>query len=167
MGQACWRRNSLKFDLRDTYRQVELEPAAKRLVTINTHRGLFQYTRLSFGACLPAMPAIFQREIESLLSKCKGVVIYFDNILVTGVTEEEHCKNLEAVLKRLQEASLKLKPGKCSFFQKSIEYLGHIIDADGLQPGPGSRKVKAVLNASVPSNVWESQSYLGLLNLYR
>lgn len=65
-----------------------MEQAAKRLVTINIHRGLFQYDRLPFKVA--PTPAIFQREMESLLSSCKTVhVIYFDDVLVTGITEEE------------------------------------------------------------------------------
>lgn len=50
-----------KLDLRDAYQQVELEPEAKELVTINTPWGLYQYNRLPFGVSSAA--AIFQREI--------------------------------------------------------------------------------------------------------
>lgn len=150
-----------KLDLRDGNQQVKFQPAAKKLLTsINTHRWLFQYNSLPFG--VSSAPAIFQREMESFLSSCKGVVIYFDYTLITRVTEEEHCRNLETVLKKLQEARLKLKLGKCSFSQKGVEYSEHITDTDSLRPGP--RKVEAVLDALVPSNVRELQSYLGLLN---
>lgn len=103
-----------KLDLHDSYQQVKLEPEAKRLVTINTHRGLFQYNSLPFGVA--SAPAIFQREMRSRLSSCKQVMIYIEDILITGVTKEEHYRNPGAVLKRLQEARLKLKLEKCSFF---------------------------------------------------
>lgn len=152
-----------KLDLRDAYQQIELEPAVKKFVTINTQKGLFQYNRLPFGVA--SAPAIFQREMENLLRDCNGTIVYFDDILVTGATENDHCQNLEAVLKKLSEAGLKLKLAKCSLFQRSVEYLGHIIDAEGIHPAP--KKIEAVIEAPEPSNVKELQSYLGLLNFYR
>lgn len=62
--------------------------------------------------------------MEGLLRSCKGVVVYFNNILVIGATEE-HCHNLKAVLQKLQETGLKLKLTKCSFFKKKgVQYWG-------------------------------------------
>ena len=99
---------------------------------MNTHKELFQFTRLPFG--ISSAPGIFQRVIETLLQGIEGVVVYIDGILVTGSTEEEHLRALVRVLSRLKRAGLRVKPKKCSFMRPSMTYLGHVIDAHGLRP---------------------------------
>ena len=81
-----------KLDLSHAYQQLELEEELRPYVTINTHKGLFQYTRLLFG--VSSAPAIFQRTMENLLQGLEHVVVYLDDILITGQTEEEHLANL-------------------------------------------------------------------------
>ena len=63
---------------------------------MNTHEGLFAYNRLPFGVSLA--PGIFQRTMESLLKGIPNVLVYLDDILITGPTQEQHMKNLHAVL---------------------------------------------------------------------
>ena len=100
-------------------------------MVINTHRGLFQYTRLPFG--ISSAPGIFQRVIESLLRGIEGVVVYLDDILITGSTEDAHLRTLDEVLSRLDHAGLRVKQSKCAFMRPSVTYLGHKIDK-GLHP---------------------------------
>ena len=104
-----------------------------KYVVVNTHRGLFRYTRLPFG--VSSAPGILQCVIESLLQGIKGVVIYLDDILITGATEE-NLRTLDEVLSRLNKAGLRVKRSKCEFMRESVTYLGHRIDADGLHPLP-------------------------------
>ena len=151
-----------KLDLSHAYLQLVLDEGSRELVTINTHRGLFQYTRMPFG--VSAAPAIFQRTIESLLADIPQAVAFLDDVLVTGHTEEEHIANLKKVLHRLQSAGLRLRREKCKFFAPEVVYLGHRINAAGLHPT--LEKVQAVKDAPVPRNVTELKSYLGLLNYY-
>ena len=118
------------------------------VVTINTHKGLFTYHRLHFG--VSSAPGILQRVIETVLQGILHVLIYLDDILVTGHDADEHLLNLEEVFSRLQQAGLRLKRSKCVFMSSSVEYLGYIIDKDGLHPS--QQKVKAVKNAPRPNN---------------
>ena len=126
--------------------QLVLDEGSRELVTINTHRGLFQYTRMPFG--VSAAPAIFQRTIESLLADIPQAVAFLDDVLVTGHTEAEHIANLEKVLHRLQSAELRLRREKCKFSAPEVVYLGHRINAAGLHPT--LEKVQAVKDAPVP-----------------
>ena len=71
-----------KLDLYQAYQQMELEEESRRYVVINTHRGLFEYTRLPFG--VSSAPGIFQRVMESILRGIPNVVVYLDDILITG-----------------------------------------------------------------------------------
>jgi len=96
-----------KLDMSQAYQHIPLDKNSRKYVVINTHRGLFQYNRLPFG--VSSAPGIFQRVMESLLSGVPNVVVYLDDILVTGPTEEEHLAALEEVLRRLQAAGLRLK----------------------------------------------------------
>ena len=93
------------------YQQIPLTEESKVLTTINTHKGLFWYNRLPFG--VSAAPAIFQRTMESLMQGLPHVVVYLDDILATGSTDQEHLLTLERVLARLDKAGARLKREKC------------------------------------------------------
>ena len=58
--------------------------------------------------------------MESLLSDIPGVVVYLDDILVTGPTDEDHISTLEQVLQRLDAVGLRLKMSKCVFMAPSV-----------------------------------------------
>ena len=84
-----------KLDLSQAYQQVLLEPDSRKYVTINTHKGLYRYNRLPYGVA--SAPAVFQQIMEKLLQGLPKVVVYIDDILVTGNSDEEHLENLESV----------------------------------------------------------------------
>ena len=152
-----------KIDLAMAYQQIELDDNSKDLTTISTTKGLFKYTRLVYG--LAPAPAIFQRIIENLLANIDGVVVFMDDVLVTAKNREQHVTRLETVIKRLHKVGFKVSKEKCEFFAKSINYLGHTIDKDGLHMD--KRRVQAILDLRSPNSVKELQSFLGIVNFYR
>ena len=129
-------------------------------VTAKLH--VFRYNRLPFG--VSSAPSIFQRLMENLLQGIPGITVYVDDISVTGRTDEEHLQHLEETLKRLKTAGMRLKRAKCEFLLSSVEYLGHVISAEGLRTSDS--KVKAILKAPAPQNVADLRSFLGLVNYY-
>ena len=151
-----------KLDMSQAYQQLPLDPVSKNYVVINTHKGLFRYTRLPYG--ISSALRIFQRVMDGLLQGIPGTVVYLDDILITGASPEEHLRSLEEVLRRLDRAGLRLKMEKCEFAKPLVSYLGHIIDKNGLRPLPD--KVRAIHGASTPRSVRELKSYLGLLTYY-
>ena len=151
-----------KLDLAHAYLQIPLEEHSKVLTTINTQKGLFQYTRLPFG--ISAVPTIFQRIMEGVLRNLPHVCVYLDDILVTGRCTEEHLTNLKEVFTRLNDVGFRLKRGKCKFLLPSVEYLGHVINSEGLKPS--EKKVRAILHAPAPKNASQLRSFLGLVNYY-
>ena len=151
-----------KLDLANAYQQLELEENSKEYVTVSTHRGLYRYNRLPFGVA--SAPAVFQRTMETLLRDIPNVCVYLDDVLVSGTSEKQHLQILDRVLHRLHQAGLKLKLDKCSFMLPAVEYLGHVISADGVRPAED--KKRAILEAPAPKNVTQLRSFLGLLNYY-
>ena len=151
-----------KLDLSHAYLQLQLDESSQEYVTVNTHRGLYRYTRLPFGVA--SAPAVFQCTMETVLKGMPMVVAYLDDILVAGRTEQEHLTHLAQVLERLDSAGMKLKKEKCAFCLPQVEYLGHIISEEGLRPS--ASKVRAIKEAPVPSSLSELKSFLGLVNYY-
>ncbi len=82
-----------KLDLSQAYQQLELDEESKKYTVINTHRGLFRFNRLPFG--ISSAPGIFQHSMENLLCGIPRVIVYLDDILISGVSEEDHIHNLE------------------------------------------------------------------------
>ena len=78
-----------------------LDEESSKLVTINTHKGLFQYARLPFGVA--SAPAVFQHTMDAILQDIPQVICYLDDIPISGKSDAEHMANLETVLKRLKE----------------------------------------------------------------
>ncbi|UYV64815.1 K02A2.6-like [Cordylochernes scorpioides] len=151
-----------KIDLRVAYNQLELDDESQLYTVINTHQGLYKYTRLPFG--ISSAPALFQKQMDILLKGIPMVFCALDDTLITGKNDQDHLKNLECVLQRIQEAGLKLRKDKCSFLAPSLEYLGHKIAKEGLQPLPS--KVEAIQAAPSPTNLTELRAFLGLLTYY-
>ena len=85
-------------------------------------------------------------------------------MIVSGKTDEEHLKNLESVLKRLQDADLKANKEKCEFFRDRVQFCVHEIDREGLHKT--QEKIYAVVSAPRPENVPQLSSFLGLVNYY-
>jgi hypothetical protein len=152
-----------KLDLSQAYHQIELHPKSRKFTTINTHKGLYQYKRLTYG--INSAVSIFQRAMENVLRDLPGCCVYVDDILITGETDEIHITNLYKVLDRLQECGLRLKKDKFHLMLNEITYLGFSISASGISPT--KEKVKALQEAKHPTNVLELQSFIGTANFLR
>lgn len=97
----------------------------------------------------------------------QGVVIHLDDILIYNFDKQEleHLDMLRKVLQWQREHKLFAQVAKCEFLQTSIEYLGHVVDASGIQVDPA--KVEAVQQWPTPANVKDLQSFLGIASYYR
>ena len=140
--------------------QIPLDSESQKLTTFITPFGRYCFQRVPFG--ITSAPEIFQRKMAELLQGIEGVVVIMDDILVFGKTESEHDENLEKVIRRLQEAQLRLNKDKCKFKCTSVDYFGHIVSSDGLKPQ--LEKVDAIKNLSPPENIHELRRILGLVN---
>ena len=123
-----------KIDLSQAYLQLILTEEGRKYTTINTIRGLFQFRRMPFGVA--SASAIFQRTIEAVVCGIPHTVVRADDILVSGLTDEEHLANMEDVLASLERAGLRAKRQKCKFFELQVVYMGYVVDKEGHCPDP-------------------------------
>jgi hypothetical protein len=120
---------------------------------------------MSFG--LMNAPAHFTYLMNSvfMLELDKFVVVFTDDILIYSKNEEEHAEHLWIVLTRLREHHLYAKFSKCAFWLEEIQFLGHILSAQGIAVDPS--KVKDILEWKSPTSVHLVRSFLGLAGSYR
>ena len=122
------------MDFKSGFWQVRMAPESQQYTTFTvTNLGFYEFTRMPFGLC--NAPATFQRLMQNTLGELNLTycIIYLDDVIVYGRTEEEHLERPQIVLERFREFNLKLKPSKCSFFQSEIVYLTHHVSKEGIR----------------------------------
>ena len=141
------------LDLKSGYWQVEVAEEHREKTAFCTQEGLFEFNVMPFGLC--NAPATFQRLMNAVLAGLQwtSCLVYIDDIIVVGSTFDLHLCNLQKVFERLKQAGLKLQPQKCHFFQRQVQFLGHIISQDGISPDP--EKTSKVAQWPVPTSAVE------------
>ena len=150
-----------KIDLSNAYQQMELSTNSQQYLTVNTHKGLYAYQRLTYG--IASAPALFQSTMDQILQGMDNVRCRIDDIIIR-TDPHEHLQVLDEVLTRLERHGILAKESKCEFMVPSIEFLGYRVDGEGRHPT--DEKIAAISEAPSPKNIAELRSYLGLLNYY-
>jgi hypothetical protein len=155
----------LKIDLQLGYHQVRIKGEDISKIAFRTRYGHYEFTVVPFG--LSNAPAVFMCLMNGVFRDYldKFVIVFLDDILVYSKTEEEHEQHLRMVLQVLREHQLYAKLSKCSFYQRQIHYLGHIISEEGIVVDLG--KVQAIREWPAPRNVAEVRFFMGLVGYYR
>ena len=153
------------FDVTSGYHQIPVKESDVPKTAFCTKYGLYEYTSMPMG--LTNSPTTFQRLMELALRGLQWhtCLIYLDDIVVFGKTFDEHLQRVEEVLDRIKAAGLKLKPEKCQLFQREVDFLGHLVSADGIKPNP--HNIAKIKQWPKPSNVTEVRRILGMGNYYR
>ena len=154
------------IDMRSGYFHLGLSNDAKpktAFVPGGPHGAKYEFNRCPFG--LSQAPAYFQRLVHEVLKGITFAFGYLDDILIFSPDNKTHLEHLELVFQRLREADLKLKASKCNFFKKHIQYLGHLVSGEGIEPLP--EKLEAVRKMPPPTTPKEVRQFLGLVGYYR
>lgn len=140
-------------------------PKDVQKTAFRTHLGLYEFLVMPFG--LTNAPATFQALMNSVFAPFirRFVLVFFYDILVYSPDLNSHTKHLHMVLNSLKQNTLFAKLSKCSFYQKQIEYLGHIVTGEGVMADPA--KVESMRDWPVPTSVKSLRSFLGLTGYYR
>ncbi|XP_055523009.1 uncharacterized protein K02A2.6-like [Wyeomyia smithii] len=149
-----------RLDITSAYHHVELHPESRGVTTFMTAGGLMRFKRLMFG--INCAPEIFQRIITEMLVGVDGVIVYIDDIVVSGRTKAEHDRRLKQVIAILERNNALLNKSKCIFGVTELEILGFKVSEYGISPS--EKKIAAVKNFRLPSSREEVRSFLGLVN---
>src|SRR5438046_2884552 len=125
-----------KIDLRNAYHRIRIREGDEWKTAFRTRYSHFEYLVVPFG--LTNAPATFQAYINNALQGLVDdfCVVYLNDILIFSKSEEEHYEHLELVIERLRQAELYANPKKCDFLKPEIDFLGFIINKDGLRMDP-------------------------------
>lgn len=151
-----------KIDLSHAYQQLRLTSESRKVLTLSTHLGLFEPSRLMFG--IASAPGIFQREMEKICQGLEFVSCYLDDILIGGKTLEHHTEILNAVLERLKKVGLTVNKEKCEFFKTELLFLGFKVTKDGIFTD--KNKVKVINEMPKPTNVDELKAFIGVISYF-
>ncbi|KAK3530045.1 hypothetical protein QTP86_010334 [Hemibagrus guttatus] len=154
-----------KLDLRSAYNLVRIREGDEWKTAFHTTHGHYEYLVMPFG--LTNGPAVFQSLINKVFQDILGkwVNVYINNILVYSTSLEEHVRHIRAILSRLQQNHLYVKPEKCEFHWTTITFLGYVISWQGVEMD--LTKVHALTEWPNPTTVKELQRFLGFANFYR
>lgn len=153
------------LDLRAGFHQIRLKPGKEYKTTFQTHFGQFEWRVMAFG--LTGAHGTFQDAMNSTLAPYLRLfaLVFFDDILIYNSSFEDHITHIRLVLELLAKDHWKVKLSKCTFAQRQIQYLGHIISEQGVGTDPS--KISAIAQWPTLSNAKELRSFLGLAGYYR
>lgn len=154
------------MDMTSGYHQAPLSAASRMLTAFICFLGVFHWLRVPMG--LKNAAAYFQRVMATVV--LAGLIfilceLYIDDVLVFGQSDDEFVNNLREVFKRFRKYRVTLNPSKCNFGMDRVEYVGHVISAEGLTFSKEKRA--KVLNFPLPQRPKELQGFLGLINYFR
>jgi len=127
--------------------------------------GHYEYVVMPFG--VTNAPAVFMDFMNRIFRPFldKFVVVFIYDILIYSKTQEEHAEHLRLVLGILREKQLYAKLSKCEFWMDEMQFLDHVISAQGMVVDPA--KVEAMVKWENPMSTTEIKSFMGLAGYYR
>ena len=152
------------IDLSMGYYHIPLDEESQKLCTTILPWGKYQYLRLPVG--IKNSPDIFQSIMMDLLGDLEYAKTYIDDIMITSNgTYEDHLKQIKEVLSRLEKVGFRANVRKCNFANVELDYLGYLLNRQGIQPQP--KKVEAILRLKPPKTKRQLRQFLGMVNFYR
>ena len=162
LGGATW---FSKLDLMQGYHHILIRESDISKTAFRMHHGHYEFRVMPFRLC--NAPSSFQATMNNLFQRYlrRYIIVFFDEILIYSRFFSDHLRHLEIALQVLKEGEFTLEFSKCSFAQQKIEYLGHVVSGEGVQPL--SDKVQAIQQWPPPCTAQALRGFLGLVGFYR
>ncbi|GJW06953.1 putative reverse transcriptase domain-containing protein [Tanacetum coccineum] len=155
----------LLIDLRSGYHQLRVHEEDISKIAFRTRYGHYEFQVMPFG--LTNASAVF---MDLMNRVCKPyldrfVIVFIDDILIYSKSRKEHEGHLKLILNLLKKEELYAKFSKCEFWLSKVQFLGHVIDSEGIHVDPA--KIEAIKDWASPKTPTEIRQFLGLAGYYR
>ena len=148
-----------KADTLKAFLQVHLTEESSKLLVINTHKGRYRFKRMPFGAKMSQ--DVFQMKMDLIMERCLGVISIHDDIVVYGVSKEDHDANLVNLLNVAQIEGLVLNSKKLELKHPRVSFFGAEYSADGMHPCP--KKIQGITEMTPPTDKQQLASFIGMV----
>ncbi|GJZ00008.1 putative reverse transcriptase domain-containing protein [Tanacetum coccineum] len=154
-----------KIDLRSGYHQLRVRDEDIPKTAFRTRYGHYEFQVMPFG--LTNAPTIFMDLMNQVCKPYldKFVIIFIDDILIYSKSKEEHAEHLKLILELLKKEELYAKFSKCEFWLSKVQFLGHMINSDGIHVDLA--KIDLIKDWALPKTPTEIRQFLGLAGYYR
>jgi hypothetical protein len=159
-------RRFAKLDYVKGYFQTLLAEASRVFSAFIVFCGIYEWIRVPMGA--KGSPSYFQFVMSTIV--LAGLIyiiceLYIDDILVHAQTDDDLLVRLELIFQRMVQFNVSLNPKKCILGFQEVEYVGHVINSEGLRMS--DEKIKKIIDFQLPTRGRELKSFLGLANYFR
>nr|GEX56338.1 putative reverse transcriptase domain-containing protein [Tanacetum cinerariifolium] len=154
-----------KIDLRSGYHQLRVREEDIPKTAFRTRYGHYEFQVMPFG--LMNAPALFMDLMNRVYKPCldKFLIVFIDDILIYLKNKQEHEEHLKLTLELLKKEELYAKFSKCEFWIPKVQFLGHVIDSQGIHVDPA--KIESIKDWASPKSPMEIRKFLGLAGYYR
>ncbi|GJT40410.1 putative reverse transcriptase domain-containing protein [Tanacetum coccineum] len=153
-----------KFDLRSGYHQLRVREEDMPKTAFRNRYGHYEFQVMQFG--LTNAPAVFM----DLMRVCKPyldklVIVFIHDILIYLKSKQDHEEHLKLILELLKKEELYAKFSKCEFWIPKVQFLGHLIDSQGIHVDPA--KIESIKDWASLKTAIEIRLFLGLPGYYQ
>ncbi|GJZ34709.1 putative reverse transcriptase domain-containing protein [Tanacetum coccineum] len=154
-----------KINLRSGYHQLRVREEDILKTAFRTRYGHYEFQVMPFG--LTNATAVFMDLMNRVckLYLDKFVIVFIDDILIYSKSKEEHAEHLKLILELLKKEELYAKFSKYDFWLSKVQFLGHVINSEGVHVDPS--KIKSIKDWASPKTLTEIGQFLGLVGYYR